>query len=249
MTRILVLGGTTEASALAKALADRGADAVFSYAGRTRSPVAQPLPTRIGGFGGVDGLVAFLKRESITKVVDATHPFAAQMSSNTVAACHKVGVELRGFERAPWKAGIGDRWTDVSDISGAVAALPKAVSRVFLAIGKQNLSAFSVAPQHRYLLRLVDAPTTDLPLPNCEVVVDRGPFTMSSDKALLSRHKTQIIVSKNAGGSGARAKLDVARELGIEVIMIARPKVPSRMILGDLDQVLHWLGHSADLGV
>ncbi len=244
-----MLGGTTEASALAKSLADRDVDAVFSYAGRTRSPIKQPLPTRVGGFGGVDGLAEFLKKENIVQVVDATHPFAAQMSSNAVAACAQTGVALCGFERAAWKAGKGDRWSHVVDIAGAVAALPKTAHRVFLAIGKQNLSAFFIAPQHRYLLRLVDAPTSEMLLPNCDVVIDRGPFATSSDKDLLSHHKTQIIISKNSGGTGARAKLDAARELGLDVIMIDRPNVPSRMILGDLDQVLRWLGHSTDLGV
>ncbi len=234
---------------MAAALAKRGADAVFSYAGRTNSPIAQPLPTRIGGFGGADGLADYLTCEGIGQVVDATHPFAAQMSMNAVQACFKAGIPLCGFERAPWQAGPGDNWQEVPDLAAAMAALPMAPTKVFLAIGKQNLSQFSRADHHHYLLRLVDDPQLALPLSNTSVVIDRGPFTAPSDKAMLLNHKIEVIVAKNSGGSGARAKIDAARELGVPVIMVNRPKVTSRMVLGNLDQVLAWLDHSTRLGV
>ena len=156
MTRILLLGGTTEASRLARALADAGMDAVFSYAGRTDAPVAQPLPMRVGGFGGVSGLADYLRREGITHVVDATHPFAARMSGNAIAACAETGTPLIALERAPWQAQAGDDWRHVADIDAAVAALPDDPARVFLAIGKQTLAPFAAKPQHHYLLRLVD---------------------------------------------------------------------------------------------
>src|SRR5690606_25742976 len=154
MTRVLLLGGTTEASQLARALAAAGIDAVFSYAGRTGAPVEQPLPTRIGGFGGPEGLVRCLREEGITHVVDATHPFAARMSRNAVEACGTANVPLCASDRAPWAAGPGDDWRHVPDIAGAVAALPDAPAPVFLAIGRQNLEPFTAKPQHRYLLRL-----------------------------------------------------------------------------------------------
>ncbi|WP_421701741.1 cobalt-precorrin-6A reductase [Aliiroseovarius sp.] len=244
MGKILVLGGTSEASALARALADRGDEALFSYAGRTLSPVAQPLPTRVGGFGGVDGLSAFLKAEGITGVVDATHPFAAQMSRNAVAACAQAGVPLAGFERAPWQAAEGDNWRAVPDLEGAVAALPDVPARVFLAIGKQNLGVFAVKPQHHYLLRLVDPPEGALALPNARAVIARGPFDVAGDTALLKDHRVDLIVAKNAGGTGARAKLDAARVLGLPVVLIDRPRVPARTVLSRMDEVLHWLDHS-----
>ncbi|MCV2867745.1 cobalt-precorrin-6A reductase [Defluviimonas sp. WL0002] len=249
MTRVLLLGGTTEASQLARHLAALGVDAVFSYAGRTDAPVAQPLPTRIGGFGGVGGLVRYLKDESITHVVDATHPFAAQMSRNAIAACEQARVPLCAFERAPWVAGPGDSWINVGDIAGAVAALPDDAARVFLAIGKQNLRDFAARPQHHYLLRLVDQPEAPLPLPDAAAIIARGPFDEAGDRALLADHRIDWIVAKNAGGTGARAKLDAARALRIPVILIDRPELPPRRITDSIDGVMAFLDHRTDLGV
>lgn len=246
--RVLLLGGTTEASLLAQALAEKGVDAVFSYAGRTASPVSQPLPTRIGGFGGMVGLVAYLRAEGVTHVVDATHPFAAQMSRNAIAACAAVGVPLLAFERPAWTPSPGDDWHPVADIDGAVQALPDAPARVFLAIGKQHLVAFAAKPQHHYLLRLVDDPGT-LPLPDAEAVIARGPFSVAGDLALLREHRITHIVAKNAGGTGAAAKLEAARVLRLPVILIDRPALPPRQGVDSVSAVLAWLGHSADLGV
>ncbi|MCB2116467.1 MAG: cobalt-precorrin-6A reductase [Rhodobacteraceae bacterium] len=249
MTRVLLLGGTTEAAVLARRLAEGGFDAVYSYAGRTEAPLAQPLPTRVGGFDGIDGLVRYLRAEEITHVVDATHPFAAMMSGNAVAACEEAQVRLCAFERAPWTPGPGDRWTMVRDLAGAVAALPDAPRRVFLAIGRQTLGAFAAKPQHHYLLRLVDPPVEALPLPDAEVVIARGPFDVAADTALLSGRGIDIVVAKNAGGEGARAKLDAARTLGLPVVMIERPRLPGRQVARNVGEVLAFLGHPDDLGV
>lgn len=240
MTRILLLGGTTEASLLARLLAGARMDAVFSYAGRTGAPVAQPLPTRIGGFGGAEGLAAFLRAEGIGHVIDATHPFAAQMSRNAVAACAATGIPLAALERPAWTPGPGDRWTRVPDIPAAVAALPEAPARIFLAIGKLHLAGFAARPQHHYLLRLVDPPGA-LPLPDAAVVIARGPFTPEGDLALLAEHRIGHIVAKNAGGMGARAKLDAARTLGLPVILIDRPVLPPRRIFTEPEEVMGWL--------
>jgi precorrin-6A/cobalt-precorrin-6A reductase len=242
MTRILLLGGTTEASALAQRLAGSGADAVFSYAGRTAAPVPQPLPTRIGGFGGVDGLTDYLRDNSITHVVDATHPFAAQMSRNAVQACSLTRTRLIALERPVWQAQSGDNWTRVPDIAAAVDALPDRSARVFLAIGKQNLAAFATKPQHHYLLRLVDA--GPVPLPLASKIIARGPFDVAGDTALLRDHAITHIVAKNAGGAGAAAKLGAARALQLPVIMIDRPTLPPRQMAGSLEEVLAWLAHS-----
>ncbi|MGR3760242.1 cobalt-precorrin-6A reductase [Roseobacteraceae bacterium NS-SX3] len=243
MKRILLLGGTTEASTLAKTLAEAGMDAVFSYAGRTAKPVSQPLPTRVGGFGGVEGLAAYLQAEAITHVVDATHPFAAQMSTNAVHACEAAGVPLCAFERPAWQAGEGDQWVHADSIESAVNALPEAPARVFLAIGKQNLSQFAAKPQHHYLLRLVDAPEADLPLPHTTVEIARGPFDAAGDTDLMLRHGITHVVAKNAGGAGAAAKLTAARTLGLPVVMIGRPEVPERPVLGSVAEVMAWLSH------
>jgi precorrin-6A/cobalt-precorrin-6A reductase len=244
MPRILLLGGTTEASLLARALADAKADAVFSYAGRTAAPVAQPLPQRVGGFGGVEGLVAYLKDQRITHVVDATHPFAAGMSRNAITACSELGLPLVALERPAWRAGPGDRWTHVADTEAAVSALPDTPARVFLAIGKQTLQPFDAKPQHHYLLRLVDPPEGPLPLPNAQAIIARGPFDLATDLALLRDHQITHIVAKNAGGAGAEAKLTAARQLGLPVILIDRPALPPRQVLGTVGQVMAWLGHS-----
>lgn len=244
--RILLLGGTSEASRLAVAVADAGLDAVFSYAGRTAQPVSQPLALRVGGFGGVEGLVTYLRNERITHVIDATHPFAAQMSSNAVRACGHAGVALCALERPAWQAATGDRWTHLATLEEAVAALPDRGARVFLAIGKQNLSAFAAKPENHYLLRLVDPPEAPLPLPNTSVEIARGPFDVMGDRSLMQAHGITHVVSKNAGGSGAEAKLQAARELGVPVIMIARPKVPERRVLASVEQVMGWLRGGAD---
>ncbi|PPB82460.1 precorrin-6A reductase [Albidovulum inexpectatum] len=234
---------------MARALAERGADAIYSYAGRTEKPVAQPLPTRVGGFGGPAGLAEWIRAHGITHVIDATHPFAARISRNAIAACAATGAELIALERAPWVARAGDRWIHVPDIDGAVAALPESPARVFLAIGRQNLAPFAARPQHHYLLRLVDEPSAPLPLPRAKAVIARGPFTIEGDMALLRDHRIGWIVAKNAGGAGARAKLDAARALGLPVVMIDRPALPPRPVARSIAEVMDWLAHSARLGV
>jgi len=226
---------------MARALAEAGVDAVYSYAGRTEAPVAQPLPMRVGGFGGVDGLAAYLKAEGITHLIDATHPFAAQMSRNAVEACAARGTPLIALEREPWQAVEGDHWRHVPDLASAVAALGETPRRAFLAIGRQNLDTFAVAPQHHYLLRLVDPPTEPLPLPRAEALIARGPFTVEGDRALLQEHRIEVIVAKNAGGKGAEAKLVAARELGLPVILIDRPWVPERPVTRSFQAVMAWL--------
>lgn len=245
-----MLGGTTEATALCQALSAAGLRGMISFAGRVARPVRQPLPQRIGGFGGVAGLAAYLRAEAITHVIDATHPFAAQMSRNAVEACAQTQVPLVALTRAPWSARTGDRWTAVPDIVGSVAALDRPPARVMLAIGRMNLPAFAPHPQHFYLLRLVDPPQTPPPLPDHHIVVDRGPFTTADDLALMKAHRIDLIVSKNAGGQGAYAKIIAARELGVPVIMIDRPHLPARHELHDTRAVLDWIAHvSTDLGV
>lgn len=246
---ILLLGGTTEAGQMAQNLAQAGINATFSYAGRTQSPVAQPLPLRIGGFGGVSGLVRYLRDMGITHVIDATHPFAAGMSRNAHAACTATHTPLIRLERRPWHAGPGDKWRHVPTVEDLPAALPSAPARVFLAIGKQQISLFAEQPQHHYLLRLVDSPTAPLPLPETTVIVARGPFALAQDTALLRAHRITHVVCKNAGGTGARAKIDAARTLNLPVIIADRPTLPGDAIAHDVTQVMTWLGHGAERGV
>lgn len=247
--RVLLLGGTTEASLMARALAEARVDAIFSYAGRTQTPSAQPLPLRTGGFGGVAGLAAYLRTHAITHLIDATHPFAARMSRNAIAACAETGVKLLALERPAWAPGPADDWRFVASPEDARAALPEVPARIFLAIGKQSLAIFATRPEHFYLLRLVDAPAAPLPLPNAAFVLARGPFTLENDLALLREHRITLVVAKNAGGEGARAKLDAARALRLPVLMISRPALPLRDVAQTPEAALRWLAHPADRGV
>jgi precorrin-6A/cobalt-precorrin-6A reductase len=242
--RVLILGGTADANRLAQALAGaRGIDAVLSYAGRTDNPTPPPIAWRVGGFGGVDGLMNYLHVERIDRVVDATHPFAAQMSAHAVAACEIASVPLLALERAPWQRQSGDHWIEVDDLAAAAETLGGSPRRVFLGIGRMHLAAFAAHPQHAYLVRLVDPPRAPLPLPNAEVIVARGPFDRTSDRAMLTNFGADCVVAKNAGGDAASAKIEAARDLSLPVVMVRRPFVPPRESVESVDAVLRWLGH------
>lgn len=245
--RALILGGTRDANLLADNVARAGLDAVYSYGGRTRAPADQQLPTRIGGFGGPNGLADYIREAGITHVVDATHPFAAEMSRNAVAACAATATPLLALERAPWARTDGDNWIEVADIDAAVAALPEAKARVFLAIGRQHIAPFGTKSQHGYTLRFVDPPEGPLPF-DADVIVSRGPFTFEAELDMLRARGIAWIVARNSGGDGARAKIDAARMLGLPVILLSRPALPERPRVESVDEVMHWLGHRACLG-
>ncbi|WP_429031827.1 cobalt-precorrin-6A reductase [Bradyrhizobium sp. I1.14.4] len=248
MMRALILGGTADANLLAATIARAGIDAIYSYGGRTRAPADQPLPTRIGGFGGVGSLADYLRRKSITHVIDATHPFAAEMSRNAIAACAQTATPLIALERAPWNKTSGDHWIEVADLVSAVAALPDSPTRVFLAIGRQHIAPFGSRPQHAYTLRFVDPPDERLPLPGADVIVSRGPFTLDNELAMMRARRIEWIVARNSGGTGARAKIDAGRALGLPVIMITRPPLPERPRVENVSEVMEWLGHRTCLG-
>ena len=230
---------------LASAIAKAGLTATLSLAGRVERPIPMPLPTRIGGFGGAAGLRQHLETQTITHVVDATHPFATQMSRNAVQACTDANIPLLALTRPPWTESGGDIWTRVPDIAGAVAALDRAAARVFLAIGRMHVGAFAAQGQHHYLLRLVDPLGADISLPQVEAVIAKGPFSEAQDLNLLRNHQIDIVVSKNSGGTGAYSKIAAARQLGLPVIMIDRPEMPARAEAHSVDDVMAWLGHSA----
>lgn len=248
---LLILGGTTEGRKLAQAVADAGIDATVSLAGRVANPMAMPLPVRVGGFGGAQGLANFIKDAHVTHVIDATHPFAARMSRNAQIACQASEIPLMAFSRPPWRAQTGDNWRHVTDIPAAAASLETEPKRVFLALGRMHVALFSHQPQHRYLLRFVDAPMQTVPLPNAEVLVARGPFSLENDLELLRTHEIDLVISKNSGGTGAYAKIEAARKLGLPVVMIDRPAVPNRREVHDLSDVMGWLARHAgtDRGV
>jgi precorrin-6A/cobalt-precorrin-6A reductase len=244
--RILILGGTTEAAALARLITGDGRfEATLSLAGRTSSPRPQPLPTRIGGFGGADGLGRFLDDTRIDVVVDATHPYADQISANAVTACSKTSVPLVSLTRPPWQAGTADRWQIVSDADAAAAALGPVPLRVFLSLGRLELHAFAPAPQHHYMARTIDPPQqSELP-PDIRFLQARGPFDRAAEAQLLGDEKIDLIVSKNSGGTATYAKIEAARDLGLPVVMIARPHKPTGYVVRSPEQAFAWLERRA----
>ena len=237
MSRVLVLGGTVEA----RQLADRiGPTAVYSLAGRTAQPRLPHCEVRVGPFGGADGLVQYLRAGAIAAVVDATHPFADQMPGHAVAACDAAGVPRLKLVRAPWHPAPGDRWRSVAD-AAAAANVVKDSDRVFLAIGIQELAAFSEIEDVLFLVRTVEEPGGPLPLRAYRHIAGRGPFKLADERALLARYQIDTIVCKNSGGDGTYAKLAAARELGIQVIMIARPAQPEGTTVATVEDALTWL--------
>lgn len=242
--RILILGGTTEARLLAGAIAARNdLDITLSLAGRTANPVPHPVPVRIGGFGGVEGLARHLTENRIDVLIDATHPFAAVICVNAAEAARLAGVRFFALRRPEWARQPGDNWTAALSVADAVALCSEVPRRVFVTLGRQELAPFLAAPQHQYLVRSVDPVEPPLALPHVEYVLARGPFHVEGETRLLSAHRIEIIVSKNSGGTAAEAKLTAARALGVEVIMIARPPKPEVPCVGSVAEAVAMLGH------
>jgi precorrin-6A/cobalt-precorrin-6A reductase len=236
---LLILGGTAEASALARLLAgDARFAARLSFAGRTAAPVLPPIPHRIGGFGGAEGLAAYLRQEGIALLVDATHPFAARISANAEGAAIAAGIPRLVLRRPAWTAVPGDRWRHVATVAEAAEALGSAPRRVFLTIGRQDLLPFRAMP-HRFLLRSVDAPDPALTPPGATILSARGPFAEAEERRLMADHGIAVLVTKNSGGDDA--KLRAARALGLPVILVDRPAAPSGETVGDAAGALAWL--------
>jgi precorrin-6A/cobalt-precorrin-6A reductase len=246
--RLLLLGGSTEANRLARRLSGHPRiKATLSLAGRTTNPAAATLPTRMGGFGGIEGLSRYLREENIRVVVDATHPFAAQMSGNAMAACASAHVPLAVFTRPPWRAQLGDAWTEVSDAMEAAVALGPLSKRVFLTVGRQQLAAFQSAP-HQFLVRTIDPPVPELLPKSAEILLAKGPFTVAEEIDLMRRHAIEILVSKNSGGGATEAKIEAARSLGLPVVMIQRPPAQAQTVFYDVEQAIAWIeSHLASL--
>ncbi len=248
--RVLILGGTSEARALASRVADTPAiDAVLSLAGRTRGPQAQPVPARIGGFGGVEELCAYLRRERIERVIDATHPFAAQMSRHAAEACARMQIPLLMFTREPWRKQPGDEWIEVDDLDEGVRALGDKPKRVFLTIGRLGLAAFARAPQHFYLIRTIDPPHDLAALPNRQLTYARGPFTVEEEEQVMRKAAIDVLVTKNSGGPATYAKVLAARQLSIPAIVVRPPARPDVPVVHDIDEAMRFLGHDAPRGV
>ena len=218
--RVLILGGTAEARALAAALVDRGVDVVSSLAGRVREPALPAGEVRIGGFGGVDGLAAWIGEHGVTAVVDATHPFASTMTGHAVAACAATDVPLLVLRRPGWPPEPGWTWAD--SLAHAATLL---AGRVFLTTGRTGLATFAHLDLE-FLIRCVDPPTGPMPR-RAHVLLSRGPFTVAGERALLREHRIDVLVTKDSGGALTSAKLAAAREEGVTVLVVRRPPLPA----------------------
>ncbi len=228
---VLVLGGTAEARDLCASL---GARAVLSLAGATKAPLAHPH--RVGGFGGSAGLAAYLRGAGIGAVIDATHPFAARMSAHAFAATKALDMPLLRLERPPWPR--RPEWQEVADLGAAAMAIP-AAARVFLSVGSRSLGPFLGRGDMWCLTRSIEPPANRPP--HGEVVLQRPPFALEGELALMRRHKISHLVSKNAGGAATSAKLEAAAALGVQVIMVNRPRLPAVLTVETVAQAVKWV--------
>ncbi|MCA1190183.1 MULTISPECIES: cobalt-precorrin-6A reductase [unclassified Saccharopolyspora] len=239
--RVLVLGGTAEARELAARLGGEPAvHVISSLAGRVRDPRLPEGEVRIGGFGGAEGLAAWLRAERIDEVVDATHPFAAAMTSNAVLACALAGLPLLVLRRPGWEP--EPHWHLVDSLDEAAAALPGLGERIFLSTGRQGVHRFAHLDL-RFLVRAVDPPEPPLP-PRTELLLARGPFAFDDEVALLREHRIDVLVTKDSGGPMTRPKLDAARLLGVAVVLVRRPPEPPVPVVGTVAAAVERLRHA-----
>lgn len=242
--KALLLGGTPQARELAETfVSERGFDIVSSLAGRIREPRVPEGEFRIGGFGGVEGLERWLAANHIDVIVDASHPFAARITANAVAAAQKRAVPILVVRRAPWTAVTSDRWIHVESLQAAAAAVPELGGRVFLTIGRQGVSEFAHLESTWFLIRSIDPPTAAMPA-NHELLLERGPFSIEHETDLIGRHRIDLLVTKNSGGEQTVAKLTAARTAGLPVVMIDRPPLPAGVEAVDtVARAADWLRH------
>jgi precorrin-6A/cobalt-precorrin-6A reductase len=242
--KLLLLAGTCEARTLAERLTgDAHFDVIASLAGATRDPAPLPVATRIGGFGGNAEQERWLSHNAIEAVIDATHPFAAQISARTQALCAKLGLPYLQLLRPGWSEAPQDRWTWVTDAQAAADALPEGAT-AFLATGRQTLSAFAQRIDCTLYLRQIDPPTQPFPLPRGDYVIATPPFSLKDETNLFKSLGIDVLVVKDAGGR-AGSKLAAARALGLAVIVIARPPQPPGDKATSVDEALAWLERHA----
>ena len=240
--RVLILAGTGEAAALAEACARQGGlEVISSLAGRTAAPREVPGEVRVGGFGGAAGLEQFLRARAVDRLVDASHPFAAQISRHAAAACRAAAVPRLRLLRRPWPRLADDRWHEVDDFAAAAALLPQIGRRAFLTVGQKELAAFAGLERVWLLIRTIEA-AAGVPPERALCLQARGPFALAAELALLREHRIDVVVTKASGGQATYAKLAAARSLGLPVIMVRRPPPPAGPVVGSVAAALAWLG-------
>ncbi len=241
--KILILGGTSEASTLAAQVLARSGDrvdVVSSFAGRVEGLRPPPGKIRIGGFGGVEGLVSYIKKESIGLLVDATHPFAHRMSRNAHEAADCAGVPRLVLWRPPWPRHPLDRWIEVDGIEAAAHALFHLGRRVWLTVGAGELAPFATVPDRWFLVRLIEA-KAPLPLGDHLMIEGRGPFPLETERALIRHHRIDVLVSKASGGDATYAKIEAAREANLPVVMVRRPLPEPGERLESVAEAVDWI--------
>lgn len=240
-TAVLILAGTAEARELAAQLAMRpDLRVISSLAGRVPDPARPAGEVRIGGFGGVDGLNSWLAAQHVAAVIDATHPFAPVVSAHAAAACARSRTPLLRLHRPPWTAGPGDDWHEVGSLQAAAELLPSAGRRAFLTTGRQGLPVFAAVDRTWFLIRCVSPPAGPLPAAR-HIILARGPYDADAERTVMTRHRIDVLVTKNSGGELTAGKLAAARDIGIPVVMIRRPPladVPGCSSPGD---AVRWL--------
>ncbi|WP_406142226.1 cobalt-precorrin-6A reductase [Streptomyces sp. NBC_01089] len=237
---VLILGGTTEARRIAAEL-HPGARVTSSLAGRVARPVPPPGEIRIGGFGGAGGLAQWLREHEVDALIDATHPFAGTISFNAASAAATAHVPLLAVRRPGWVAGDGDDWHQAGSLEEAAALLPALGQRIFLTTGRMGLAAFAALDQLWFLVRSVDAPHPPCPR-RMETLLDRGPFALEGERALLRDHRIDVLVTKDSGGPATAAKLTAAREAGLPVVVVRRPAVPEGVrVAGTPEEAVRWV--------
>lgn len=237
--RILILGGTGEANALVRGLVGQpGLDITLSLAGRTAAPAAAPVPMRVGGFGGAEGLARHLTETRVDLLVDATHPFAARISANAAEAARLAGVPILAIRRPAWERQPSDRWIEVGSVADCVGALGEAPRKVFLTIGRLEIAEFAAVPQHDYVARTIEPVGDALPVPRLTCIEARGPYDEASETTFLREAGIEVLVSKNAGGGATYGKIAAARALGLPVVMVRRPHKPEVPSVADADDAV-----------
>lgn len=246
--RVLLLAGTTEATTIARLLGEQHAgtvDLIVSFAGRTAAPTAPSGTVRVGGFGGADGLAAYLADERIDVVIDALHPFAAVMPFHAAGACERVGIPRLKVVRPPWSPGEGDRWLPVPSVADAAALVAVRLrDRVLLTIGRQEIDPFRALTGPTFVVRTIE-PVDLTGAWTAEPLLARGPFTVDDETDLLERARIDLLVTKNSGGTATAAKLAAARALGLPVVIVDRPPVPDGPTAPTPEAALAWLADHA----
>jgi precorrin-6A/cobalt-precorrin-6A reductase len=240
MKRLLILGGTGDATKLTSEASQlSGVEIIYSLAGRTRKPSLPDCETRIGGFGGADGLAAYMNDAKIDLVIDATHPFAENMAAHAAEACTKTSIPRLKFCRTPWVSG-DISWQSINTYAEAAAALSTMGDRVFLSIGTKDLDAFSGLSDKWFFLRAVEEPALPVPLLNHGMLLERGPFDEGHERTLMVTYQIDVLVSKNSGGTMA-AKLQAAHDLNIPIVMIEQPAMLEGEVVGNVKDTVDWL--------